>query len=168
MLRLSIAELYLLLSCCCLQGPAGIAAVMHSILQHQPDPNTQTMSLHAHPIVALLQLPNAQHISPADFASALRLPLQQGNGGYTQLLCQQPAAQALQVDQLFDLLCTVLQHKAVRSSGRRGVCVEDCERLLALPAAAGLTTEHVEQLLQHMQYYEARRCAKAMRPWFVF
>jgi hypothetical protein len=94
MLRLCVIELRLLLLYCCLQGPAGIAAVLHSILQHQPDPNRPTMSVHVHPITALLQLPNAQHISTADLASALRLPLQQGLDGYTQLLCQQPAAQA--------------------------------------------------------------------------
>jgi hypothetical protein len=93
----------------------------------------------------------------------MRLPLQQGNDGYTELLFQLPAARELQVDQLFDLLCMVVQHKAVSVSGRKQVWIGDCERLLSLPAAAELSTEQVENMLQHMQCYEAPRYATAMR-----
>jgi hypothetical protein len=161
-LRLRTVELRFAFLYCCLQGAAGLSAVLHCILQHQPDPNSLMLDTSVHPLTALLQLPNAQHISAADMTSAMKLPLQQGNDGYTQLLCQQPAAQALQVDDIFDLLCSAVQHKAVSKSERKQVWVEDCERLLSLPAAAELTAEHIEELLHHMQSYEVSRYAAAV------
>jgi hypothetical protein len=116
-----------------------------------------------HPITPLLQLPNAQYISAAEIASAMKLPLQQGNDGYTDLLCQQPAAEALQVDLIFDLLCTAVQRMAVSKPVRKQGYGQNCERLLSLPAAAELTAEHTEELLQHMQSYEACRYAAACK-----
>jgi hypothetical protein len=45
-LWLNMIQLHFLLSFGCLQGPAGITAVLHCMLQHLPDPDISMLTIH--------------------------------------------------------------------------------------------------------------------------
>jgi hypothetical protein len=136
-----------------LQEPAALADLLHAVLQHQADISDPGPFIGApHPLKPLLQLPAAQDIAPADFASALKLSLQRGHHNCSKLLLEQPVACALEAAHVFELLVTVLQHRAWRYSTYSfiDVWMLDAEQLLALPAASELDTDQIEHLLQQL------------------
>jgi hypothetical protein len=103
----------------------------------------------------LLDLPAAQNITSAEYAAAVMLPLQQANVYYSELLLKHAAAQALQVADVFTLLDTALQQRAVRKDPglyfRDGeLWVGGSELLLGLPAAQELDKQQIEELLGHV------------------
>jgi hypothetical protein len=114
-----------------------------------------------HPVILLLDMPAAQHIASADYAAAVMLPLRKANVYYTELLLKHAAAQALEVEEVFELLDCALQQRAMRkeprSWGDGEVWVGGCELLLGLPAAQELDEAQVEVLLGHVMVSQSDR-----------
>jgi hypothetical protein len=138
-----------------LQVPADLAAVLKCWLQQFAARNNSGDGASRHPVKLLLAMPAAQQIPSADYAAAIMLPLQLAAVYYSELLLKHAAAQALEVEDVFTLLDTALQQRAIRkipgSSWRDGEVWEGgCELLLGLPAARELDEQQIEVLLQHV------------------
>jgi hypothetical protein len=149
-----------------LQEPAGLAAALRCLLQHQPH-RDQPSYINQHGLLmTMLTLPVIHHIASADYAAALMVPLQMAYGCCTELLCRQPAARAMEAHDVFQLLKFVLQNRLTRRSGWsvRQIWVQDAELLLALPAVQQLDALQIAELLESASYPECNRWDQAAQP----
>lgn len=135
---------------CCLQLPASVAAVLRSVLEHQPN-DLRAVDGNRNPVLLLLlAMPAAQHIAPADYVSVMMVPLLKADRCHLKLLCEQPAAEALEAEHVCKLLGVLLQHRVVDSSS--STWRPGADLLLGLTAAGEMGSEQIEDLLQHVRF----------------